>query len=140
MHDVKIGTERKERLLVTPDVAIDFLEMEDAKVLSTPQMILHMERTCRNAVLPSLETGYDTVGTHVNVFHLAAAPIGSLVTFTSEITGVEDRRVQFKVTASTEEELIGEGTHERAIVNIARFAARMAAKYPRNPEPRASEA
>ena len=105
--------------------------MEDAKVLSTPNMILHMERTCRNSVLPSLEPGHDTVGTHVNVFHLAAAPIGSVVTFTSEITAIDDRRIQFQVTASTEEERIGEGTHERTIINIARFASRLAAKYQR---------
>lgn len=131
MHNVKVGTKDEERLLVTPDVSIAFLEMEETKVLSTPNMILYMERTCRNTVLPFLEPGHDTVGTHVNVFHLAAAPIGSLVTFTSEITAVDDRRVQFQVTARTEEELIGEGTHERTIINIARFASRMAAKYQR---------
>jgi predicted thioesterase len=131
MHNIKVGTKGEERLLVTPDVSIAFLEMEDAKVLSTPNMILYMERTCRNSVLPLLEPGYDTVGTHVNVFHLAAAPIGSVVTFTSEITAVDDRRVQFQVTACTEGERIGEGTHERTIINIARFASRMAAKYER---------
>jgi predicted thioesterase len=129
MHNVKVGTKGQERLLVTPNVSIAFLGMEDARVLSTPNMILHMERTCRNSVLPLLEPGHDTVGTHVNVFHLAAAPIGSLVTFTSEITAVDRRRVQFRVTASTEEERIGEGTHERTIINIARFASRLAAKY-----------
>jgi fluoroacetyl-CoA thioesterase len=131
MHNVKVGMKGEERLLVTPDVSIAFLEMEDARVLSTPNMILHMERTCRNSVLPLLEPGHDTVGTYVNVFHLAAAPIGSLVTFTSEVTKVDDRRVQFQVTASTEEERIGEGTHERTIINIARFASRLAAKYQR---------
>jgi predicted thioesterase len=60
---------------------------------------------------------------------LVTAPIGSLVTFTSEITAVDDRRVQFQVTARTEDELIGEGTHERTIINIAKFASRLAAKY-----------
>jgi predicted thioesterase len=128
MHNIKVGTEGEHRLLVTPDVAIDFLDLEDAKVLSTPAMILYMERTCRNTVVPLLETGYDTVGTHVNVFHRAAAPIGTVVTFTAEITAVVDRRVQFKVTARTEEELLGEGTHERAIINVAKFAARIAEK------------
>jgi len=128
MHNIKIGAKGEHRLLVTPDVAIDFLDLEDAKVLSTPAMILYMERTCRNTLAPLLETGHDTVGTHVNVFHRAAAPIGSVVTFASEITAVDDRRVQFKVTARSDEELIGEGTHERAIINIARFATRLAAK------------
>ncbi len=131
MHNVKLGTKGEERLLVTPDVAITFLEMEEARVLATPNMILYMERTCRNSVLPFLEPGHDTVGTHVDVYHLAAAPIGSLVTFTSEITAADDRRVQFQVTARTAEERIGEGTHERAIINIARFASRLAAKNQR---------
>jgi predicted thioesterase len=129
MHNTKVGTKGEQRLLVGPEEAINFLELEDAQVLSTPQMILYMERTCRNTVLPLLLSGHDTVGTHVNVFHRAAAPIGSVVTFTSEITAVDDRRVQFKVTARTEEnELIGEGTHERAIVNVVRFAAKTAQK------------
>jgi len=128
MHNIDIGTKREERLLVTSDVAIGFLELADARVLATPELIRYMERTSRNAVLPFLEPGHDTVGTHVDVSHLAAAPIGSVVTFTSEITSVQDRRVQFHVTARTEEELIGEGTHERAIINVAKFATRLAAK------------
>jgi predicted thioesterase len=128
MHNIVVGTKRDERLLVTTEVAINFLGLEDARVLATPQMIRYMEWTSRNNVLPSLESGYDTVGTHVNVSHLAAAPIGSVVTFSSEITAVQERRVEFRVTARTEEELIGEGTHERAIINIAKFATRLAEK------------
>ena len=128
MHDIKIGTAGEQRLLVTTDVAISFLGIEDARVLSTPHLIGYLERTARDTVLPLLEKGYDTVGTHVNVFHLAAAPIGSVVTFMSEITAVQGRRVQFKVTAKTDEEVIGEVTHERAIINVAKFATRIAEK------------
>ncbi|HUD98827.1 MAG TPA: thioesterase family protein [Bryobacteraceae bacterium] len=127
MHNIRIGATEENRLLVTEDVAIAFLELPEARVLSTPNMILHMEQTCRNLVLPFLEPGHDTVGTHVNVFHRAAAPVGSLVTFTSEITAVDDRRVLFRVAARTEDdELIGEGTHERTIINITKFASRLA--------------
>jgi predicted thioesterase len=128
MHNIKIGTKGEQRLLVTTDSAISFLGIEDARVLSTPHLIGYLERTARDTVLPLLEEGYDTVGTHVDVFHLAAAPIGSVVTFLSEITGVQDRRVQFKVTAKTDEEVVGEGTHERAIINVAKFATRIAEK------------
>jgi fluoroacetyl-CoA thioesterase len=131
MHNILVGTKREERLLVTSEVAIDFLGMENARVLATPQMIRYMEWTSRNAVKPLLEDGYDTVGTHVNVYHLAAAPIGAVVTFTSEITAVQERRVEFKVTARTEEEVIGEGTHERGIINVAKFATRLAEKSQR---------
>jgi predicted thioesterase len=131
MHNIKIGATLEHQLLVTADVAISFLEMDEARVLSTPQMIRYMEWTSRNLVLPLLESGYDTVGTKVNISHLAAAPIGSVVTFISRIIAVEERRVSFQVTAKTEEELIGEGTHERAIINVAKFATRLAAKGPR---------
>ena len=97
-------------------------------IFSTPHMIGLMEWTCRNTVLPYLEPGHDTVGTQVNVTHLAAAPIGMVVTCTAEITGVNEKRVTFRVEARDEKEKIGEGTHERAIINVAKFATRMAAK------------
>ena len=129
MPNIEIGAIHVERLLVTADLTIDFLELPEARVLSTPNMILYMERTCRNNVLSFLEPGLDSVGTHVNVSHLAAAGFGSLVVFTSEITAVEDRRVTFRVAAKSEDsELIGEGTHERTIINVAKFASRLAAK------------
>jgi len=128
MANIPIGTTGEEKLLVTSEVAINFLGMDEARVLSSPHMIGYMERTCRNTVLPLLEPGYDTVGTHVNVAHLAAAPIGAAVTFRAEIIGVEGRRVQFRVEARGESEKIGEGTHERTIINVARFATRLAEK------------
>ena len=131
MHNLKIGATGEMQLLVTADVAISFLELEEARVLSTPQMIRYMEWTSRNLAFPLLASGYDTVGTKVNISHLAAAPIGAVVHFQSEIVGVEDRRIQFRVSARTEQDLIGEGTHERGIINIAKFAARLAEKKSR---------
>jgi fluoroacetyl-CoA thioesterase len=128
MHNIKIGTRGEERMLVTSEHAIDFLGMEGARALSTPRLIGFMERTCRDTVLPSLEPGYDTVGTRVDVAHLAAAPIGMTVRCVVEIAGATDRRVEFRVEAFDEKEKIGEGTHERAIVNVARFATRLAQK------------
>ena len=81
MAEIQVGAEREERILVTTEVAIDFLGMESARVLSTPHMIGFMERTCRNLVLEFLDPGYDTVGTHVDVRHLAGAPLGASVRF-----------------------------------------------------------
>ena len=123
-----IGTKREEKLLVTSEVAIDFLGMETARVLGTPHLIGHLEMTARNSVKPLLEPGHDTVGTQVNVTHLAATPMGMNVTFRSEVLSVEDRRINFKVEAFDEKEKIAEGTHQRAIVNVAKFATRVAAK------------
>jgi fluoroacetyl-CoA thioesterase len=128
MANIPIGTKGEQKILVTSEVAIDFLGVEGARVLSTPHMIGYMERTCRDAVLPLLDSGYDTVGTQVNIPHLAAAPLGMNVTFTAEVTGIHERRVLFRVEAWDEKEKIGEGTHERAIINVAKFATRLAEK------------
>lgn len=131
MATVKVGAKREETLLVTSEVAINFLELPEARVLATPQMIRYMEWNSRNLALSFLEPGYDTVGTKVNISHLAAAPIGSAVRFTSEVIGVDDRRVTFAVEARTDEEVIGNGTHERTIINVAKFATRLAEKMQR---------
>src|ERR1035438_3009608 len=128
MADIALGTKGEFKLLVTSEVAISFLGTEGARVLSTPHMIGFMERTSRDTVLPLLDPGYDTVGTEVHVWHLAAAPIGMTVTFTAEIIAVRDRRVEFRVEAWDEKEKTGEGTHVRAIINVAKFATRMAQK------------
>lgn len=128
MPEIPIGTVHEEGLLVTSEVAITFLGVEEARVLGTPHMIGYMERTCRNAVLPFLEKGYDTVGTHVNIYHLAAAPMGMRVSFRAEVVSVEDRRINFKVEAFNDDEKIGEGTHQRAVINVARFAQKVQEK------------
>lgn len=128
MAEIPLGTAHEESLLVTGEVTVDFMGVEDARVLGTPHMIGYMERTARNTVLPYLEPGYDTVGTLVNVVHLAATPIGMSVRFRAEVISVDGRRVNFKVEAFDEAEKIGEGTHERFIVNVSRFAGRAQAK------------
>ena len=128
MANIPVGTKGEQKLLVTSEVAISFLGLEGARVLSTPHMIGYMERTCRDTVLPLLDPGHDTVGTHVNVAHMAAAPMGMAVTFSCEVIEVSDRRVQFRVEARDEKVKIGEGTHERAIINVAKFATKLAAK------------
>ncbi len=128
MANLPVGTKGEQKLLVTSEVAISFLGLENARVLSTPHMIGFMERTCRDTVLPLLDPGHDTVGTHVNVAHLAAAPLGMTVTFSCEVTGVTERRIQFRVEARDEKEKIGEGTHERAIINVVKFTSKMAQK------------
>ena len=128
MANLPVGLKGEQKLLVTTEVAISFLGIENARVLSTPHMIGYMERTCRDTVFPLLDPGHDTVGTHVNVAHLAAAPLGMTVTFSCEVIGVSERRIQFRVEARDEKEKIGEGTHERTIINVARFTAKMAGK------------
>jgi fluoroacetyl-CoA thioesterase len=125
---IEIGAVREETIDVDDRVSTKFLGLEGARVLATPHMISHMEGASRNLVLPMLDAGFDTVGTEVHISHLAAAPMGERVTFRSEIVSVDGRRVTFKVEARDSRDKIGEGTHERFIINVERFAAKMQKK------------
>jgi fluoroacetyl-CoA thioesterase len=125
MADYQIGARREEVVEVGSDNAIKFLGPDGPRVLSTPQMILFMERTCRNLVLSMIDPGHDTVGTHVNVYHRAAAPIGSIVSIFAELLSVNDRRMEFRVEAKLGEKTVGEGTHQRALIEISRFAEKV---------------
>ena len=128
MTNLPLGTTGESTILVSNSNAISFLGDESARVLGTPYLIGHLEMTARDSVQPFLDEGSDTVGVRVDVRHLAATPLGMRVTFRSELTGIEDRRLHFKVEAFDDKEKIGEGTHERAIINIAKFASRLKAK------------
>jgi fluoroacetyl-CoA thioesterase len=121
MPDYKLNARREEIVEVGDANAITFLGPEGPRVLSTPHMIGFMERTCRNLVLEMLDPGYDTVGTHVNVYHRAAAPMGSTIVFSAELASVNERRVEFRIAAMLGEKVIGEGTHQRAVIDVRRF-------------------
>ena len=128
MANISVGAKREERLLVTGEVAIDFLGMEAARVLSTPHLIGYLEMAVRNLIKEGLPPGWDSVGTHVDVRHLAATPVGMSVRLQAEVISADDRRVTCRVEAYDEREKIAEGTHERALVDVARFASRVQAK------------
>ena len=91
------------------------------RVYATISMIGLMEKTCLESVLPYLEPGQDTVGTHVNVSHAKATPVGMKVWCESELIEMDRRRLVFRVAAYDEAGLIGEGTHERFIIDKERF-------------------
>jgi predicted thioesterase len=95
-------------------------------VLGTPVMIGLMENAAWRLVQPELEPGETTVGTLVNVRHLAATPVGREVTATAELIEIDGRRLVFRVTARDDKQLIGEGVHERSRVLLERFLARLA--------------
>jgi fluoroacetyl-CoA thioesterase len=128
MPDIPIGTRHTLERLVTGDNAISFLGPEDARVLATPWLIMYLEMTSREAVKPFLLEAEDTVGTQVNIRHLAATPIGMTARFISEVVGLNGRRLEFRVEAWDDKEKIAEGTHERFIVNIQRFIDKLNAK------------
>lgn len=103
-------------------------------VFSTPYLILIMENAALNAIKPYLEPGESAVGTRVDVRHLVATPVGREVVGHAEVTGTDGRKIFFRVWAIDGKEEIGNGTHERTVVNIPRIVERMAAKYGPTPE------
>lgn len=123
--EIAAGLRREETITVDDSTAISFLGMEGARVLGTPWMILWMERTSRNLIKEQLPAEWDTVGTMVHVRHLAAAPMGAQVRFTAETLEQTGKRVLLRVEAVMGDTVIGDGTHERALIDVARFATRV---------------
>jgi fluoroacetyl-CoA thioesterase len=98
------------------------------KVFATGNMIILMEWVCAQLLAPHLDSGEGSLGTHVDVSHLAATPPGMTVTVDVECVAVTGQRVTFKVKAHDEVDLIGEGRHERFVVMWDKFNARLVAK------------
>lgn len=97
----------------------------DFPVFATPVMINWMEQTSLKLCQQFLPQGMDTVGTFVNVKHMAATPVGMKVRVIAEIIEMEGKMLTFKVKAYDEKNKIGEGTHGRAIINVEKFIARL---------------
>ncbi len=114
--------------MVTDENSIDFLGLETARVLSTPHLIGYMEMVARNLLKSHLGPDEDSVGPLVHVRHLSATPRGMWLRFRAEVISVDGQRVTCRVEAYDEKEKAGEGTHERFVVDVARFAARVQAK------------
>ena len=98
------------------------------RVLATPVMVNLMEAAALQAVEGLLPAGQQTVGTHLDITHIAATPVGMRVRAYAEVTKVEKRTITFSVHAEDEKERIGGGIHERIIINLARFDVRMQEK------------
>lgn len=125
---IQPGLKGEIRLVVAEEHTARHLGSGGVKVLATPQMILLMERASVAAVDPLLPEGYRTVGARLDIRHLAPTPVGFEVTATAELVAVEGRRLTFHVQAHDGVELVGEGTHERAIINVQKFGERVAQK------------
>ncbi len=137
MRPIPIGAKGTYSLRVLPaHLANQFKDISLPQVFATPMMITAMENAALNAVRDYLDPGESCVGTLVNVRHLAATPVGHRVTAEAVVTKVDGRRIEFTVSARDETEEIGNGTHERMVVDMARIAQRLAAKKPSGGEPR----
>lgn len=130
MQAIPIGAKGSFSLVVTPDhLANRFKDAMLPPILATPVMIMVMENAALNAIKPYLDAGQSALGTRVDVRHLAATPAGRRVTGEAEVTKVEGRRIEFTFRALDGAEEIGVGTHERMVIDLAKFAARLKAKF-----------
>ncbi len=97
-------------------------------VLATPVMINLFEAAALECAEGLLPDGHQSLGTHLDVRHIAATPVGMRVTATAELVAIEGRVLRFRLTAHDARELIGDGMHDRVVVNVDRFVARVARK------------
>lgn len=124
---LEVGMHGEASLVVGEEQTAAAFGAGGVRVLGTPVMIGLMENAAWRLVQPELAEGETTVGTLVNVHHLAATPVGGHVVATAELIEIDGRRLVFRVTAHDENQLIGEGIHERARVLLDRFLARITA-------------
>ncbi len=129
MRTIPIGAKGTYTLRVTSaHLANQFKDAALPKVFATPVMVTAMENAALNAVRNYLDPGESAVGTVVNIRHLAATPAGHRVIAEAVVTKVDGRRIEFKVSARDETEEIGNGMHERMVIDVARLEQRLAAK------------
>ncbi len=126
-----VGQKYSRAVTVTDEMTPAHLRQEPIRVLSTPDMIRLVEQTAIEAVLPHLAPGQATVGTRVDIAHLAATPVGMSVTITVELVEVDRRRLGFRVEVRDELDEAGRGTHERFIVDAAQRLPRLQDKLDR---------
>jgi fluoroacetyl-CoA thioesterase len=124
---IKVGMSAERMLVVPPERTVGHFVPGMPMVYATPMMILEMEMASGDAINACLKPGWVTLGTEVDIRHLAASPVGALVRTTARVIAVERRVIRFEVEAFNGERRIGEGRHARALVNVANFMKRLGA-------------
>jgi predicted thioesterase len=128
LQQFPIGLTGEASVTVSAELSARHLGSGAVSVFSTPEMVRLMERAAVNALAARLAPGQQSVGTLVNVRHLAATPLGATVTARAELIAVDGRRLTFRVSASDGADTIGEGLHERALIDLAQFEQKAEAK------------
>ncbi len=129
MRPIPVGAKGTYAIKVMPaHLANQFKDAALPQVFATPMMITAMENAALNAVRDYLDKGESAVGTAVDIRHLAATPVGHRVTAEATVTKVDGRRIWFEVSARDETEEIGNGTHERMVVDMARINKKLKEK------------
>jgi predicted thioesterase len=123
MKEIPVGQSNEMTITTTPEMGIRHLGPA-ASLYSTPAMVEHIEGTALQSLLPFLEPGEQSVGVRINVAHMAPTPIGMKVTIKTTLQEVNGRRCVFAVEVHNEGGVkIGEGTHERRVIDVSRFTA-----------------
>jgi predicted thioesterase len=122
------GLTGNARILVGEEQTAPRVGSGRVRVLATPVMINMMEAAALDAIEHLLPPGHQSLGTHLDVGHYAATPVGMTLRATAEVIGIDGRNVTFRVEASDDKERVGDGTHTRVVVNVERFDARIQKK------------
>ena len=123
---IKIGMSAERMLVVPPERTVGHFVPGMPMVYATPMMILDMEMASGDAIRGALQPGWVTVGTEVDIRHLAAALVGATVRTTSKVVVVERHVIRFEVEAFEGTRKLGEGRHARGLINVERFNKRLA--------------
>src|SRR5277367_5964958 len=122
---IKVGMSAERSLVVPPERTVGHFVPYMPMVYATPMMILEMEMASADAVTSHLAQGWVTVGTEVDIRHLAATPVGATVRTTAKVVAVERRVIRFEVEAFDDKRRIGTGRHARGLVNVDAFSKRL---------------
>lgn len=127
-HKITAGMRASTEIVVGTRDTAHHVGSGKIKVLATPVMVMLFEEAALSAVESHLEPGFQTVGTRLDISHIAATPVGMHVVAHAEVANIEGRKIVFNLWAEDESERIGEGTHERIIVDLERFDKRIDTK------------
>ncbi len=123
-----LGLTGEVSVIVTAETTAKHMGSGAVQVFATPELVRLMERAAVRALAERLAPGQQSVGTEIKVKHLAASPVGATVTARAELVAVDGRRLTFKVSATDGVDTVGEGLHERALIDVARFEEHVAKK------------
>ena len=122
---IEVGLKHTSELTVTEDLTAIVIGSGDMPVLATPMMMALMENAAMLAVKDYLPVGQTTVGGHIESSHLKPSKTGDVVRAEAEVTKVDGKKIEFRISAYCDKTLLGEGTHLRFVVNRERFMSRL---------------
>lgn len=121
------GLTKTARITVDDSRTISFMG-DEGRVYATPELVRDIEMTCRDLLLEHIDEGQDSVGTHIDVSHIAATPIGMWVDITVTVNSVDGRAITMEISAQDPVEQICRGSHSRFIVDVAKTIERLRKK------------